>query len=103
MKRKQNKRSMINKRWIFLSICFFGIGIFIFSDLGLIKLYSLQKKHNKIKNEIDVLIQKESMLIDEINKIKENDKYLEKIAREKFQMVKPGEKIFRVVDSHNVK
>ena len=39
----------------------------------------------------------------EISKIKSDDVYLEKIAREKFQMVKPGEKVFRVVDKKKIK
>ena len=80
----------------------FGIGIFIFSDLGLLKWYSLHQERDHLKQEIDDLILKESQLIQQIQQIKTDDEYLEKIAREKFQMVKPGEKVFRVVDSRKV-
>ena len=84
-------------------ISIFGFGLFIFDDLGLLKWYSLRKERIRIQYEIDELIQRESHLTEEIAKIKSDDTYLEKIAREKFQMVKPGEKVFRVVDNRKVK
>ena len=84
-------------------ISIFGLGLFIFDDLGLLKWYSLRKERIRIQYEIDELIQQESHLTEEIFKITSDDIYLEKIAREKFQMVKPGEKVFRVVDNRKVK
>lgn len=57
----------------------------------------------RIQYEIDELIEQEAYLSEEITKIKSDDSYLEKIAREKFQMVKPGEKVFRVVDNRQIK
>ena len=83
-------------------ISIIGLGLFIFDDLGLLKWYSLRKDRVKIQYEIDNLIQRETHLAEEISKIKSDDTYLEKIAREKFQMVKPGEKVFRVVDNRKV-
>ena len=85
------------------ALTIFGLGIFIFNDLGLLKWYSLRRERIRIQYEIDELIQRESHLTEEIAKIKSDDTYLEKIAREKFQMVKPGEKVFRVVDNRKVK
>ena len=84
------------------ALTFFGLGIFVFNDLGLLKWYSLRRERIRIQYEIDDLIQRESHLTEEIAKIKSDDTYLEKIAREKFQMVKPGEKVFRVVDNRKV-
>jgi cell division protein FtsB len=79
------------------------MGLFIFDDLGLLKWYSLRKEKIRIQYEINELIQQEAHLTEEISKIKSDDTYLEKIAREKFQMVKPGEKVFRVVDNRKVR
>ncbi|MBC8311913.1 MAG: septum formation initiator family protein [Candidatus Marinimicrobia bacterium] len=86
-----------------VGISIFGLGLFIFDDLGLLKWYSLRRERVRIQFEIDDLIQREAHLTEEIGKIKSDDVYLEKIAREKFQMVKPGEKVFRVVDNRKVK
>jgi cell division protein FtsB len=84
-------------------ISILGLGIFIFNDLGLLKWYALKKEQIRIQYEIDELIEQEAYLAEEIEKIKSDDNYLEKIAREKFQMVKPGEKVFRVVDNRQIK
>ena len=85
------------------AIFIFGIGLFIFDNLGLLKWYSLKRDRIRVKYEIDEFIQRQELLTEEIGKIKSDDTYLEKIAREKFQMVKPGEKVFRVVDKRKVK
>ena len=38
------------------------------------------------------------MLEKEEEKLKFDEKYIEKIAREKFKMVKPGERVFKITD-----
>ena len=40
-----------------------------------------------------------SILKNEKSKIENDLDYIEKIAREKYKMVKPGEKIFKVIDN----
>ena len=67
------------------------------------KWYSLRQERIRVQYEIDELIKREIYLTEEISKIKSDDTYLEKIAREKFQMVKPGEKVFRVIHNRKVK
>ena len=76
--------------------------LFIFNDLGLIKLYQLNHKKNFIRNEIDKLIAQEIHLIDEIDELSNNDEYLKNIARNKFHLVRPGEKIYKVVERKNI-
>jgi cell division protein FtsB len=80
-----------------------GLVIFLFNDLGLLKWYSLRQERVRVQYEIDELIERGIYLTEEISKINSDDTYLEKIAREKFQMVKPGEKVFRVIDNRKVK
>ena len=51
----------------------------------------IQKEINDLRNQIAMLDKEEEQLnIDE--------KYIEKIAREKFKMVKPGERVFKVTN-----
>ena len=52
-----------------------------------------------IQNKIVNLRAERETLKTEKNKIENDLKYIEKIAREKYKMVKPGEKIFKVVDN----
>ena len=70
----------------------------LFSDRGLINLWSLKKEKLEIQNEINDLRNQIAMLEKEEEKLKFDEKYIEKIAREKFKMVKPGERVFKVAD-----
>ena len=52
----------------------------------------------EIQNEINDLRNQITMLEKEEEKLKFDEKYIEKIAREKFKMVKPGERVFKVTN-----
>ena len=102
---KQNKpgtllifQKQFFKGLVFL-IFFSLIIVFIFGDHGLLKLYKIKKERQIVQKKITLLREEREKL--KIEKIKiENDlSYIEKIAREKYKMVKPGEKIFKVVDN----
>ena len=62
------------------------------------KLYKLNQKKKNMRLQIDNLITKEETLINEIESLTYNDEYIKKIARSKFHLVKPGEKIYKVID-----
>ena len=69
--------------------------------MGIVRWYQLRKERNRIQSEIDQFIKDEVVLTDELNRLKNDEEYMKKIAREKFYMVKPGEKVFRVIDRTN--
>ena len=77
------------------------ISLLLFSDRGLINLWSLKKEKLEIQNEINDLRNQIAMLEKEEEKLKFDEKYIEKIAREKFKMVKPGERVFKVMDGES--
>ena len=56
-----------------------------------------------MQDEINRLKLEEKKLVEEIDRLENDDEYIMKIARERFHMVKPGEKVFRVVDRRKVK
>ena len=66
--------------------------------MGIVKWYQLRKERNLIQAEIDQFIQDETILTDELDRLKNDNNYIKKIAQEKFHMVKPGEKVFHVID-----
>jgi len=86
------------KGLVFL-ICFSLIIIFIFGDHGLLKLYKIKNERQAIQKEIASLREEREKLKSEKIKTENDLNYIEKIAREKYKMVKPGEKIFKVVDN----
>ena len=101
MNRKQQKR---NKIKFYLLFSFFVMGLFslVFVDLGIMKLIKLKKKKNALNSDIRALLNQQIGLNDEIHKLTYDTLYIEKIAREKFLMVRPGEKVFRVIESKQI-
>ena len=95
---KRKKTIFQNRIMIFPLILILG-GLFLISnDMGIVKWYQLRKERNRIQVEIDQFIQNEAILTDELDRLKNDEEYMKKIAREKFHMVQPGEKVFRVID-----
>ena len=84
---------------MFFPLIFFVGGLFLISnDMGAFRWYQLRKERNQIRAEIDLYIQNEVELAQEVDKLTNDAEYIKKIAQEKFHMVKPGEKVFRVID-----
>ena len=95
---KRKKTIFQNRIMIFPLILILG-GLFLISnDMGIVKWYQLRKERNRIQSEIDQFIKDEAVLTNELDRLKNDEEYMKKIAREKFHMVKPGEKVFRVID-----
>ena len=80
-----------------------GVILLLFNDMGIIKWYELRQERNYLQMKIDQILLKEQKLAEELKLLENNEDYIKKIARERFYMVKPGEKVFRVVDRRKVK
>ena len=79
-------------------------GLFLISnDLGIIRWYQLSSERKQVQMEINQLIQEETELTNEQDRLTNDKEYIKKIAQEKFHMVKPGEKVFRVIDRKKIK
>ena len=84
-------------------LIFFVGGLFLISnDMGVIKWYQLRKERNRIQAEINQFIRQEAEFTDELNRLTNDVEYITKIAQEKFHMVNPGEKVFRVIDRRKI-
>ena len=70
---------------------------FIFGDHGLLQLYKLKKEKNKIQNHISNFREEKEELVSEKHRLENDIDYIEKLAREKYRMAKPGEKVFKVI------
>ena len=92
------KKQKINRKKLYITLSFvvFSTIILLFNDFGLLQLFQLQQKKNELTNESEQLLNQQITLRDEIDRLQTDDEYIEKLAREKFMMVIPGEKIYRV-------
>jgi len=80
--------------------------IFIFGDHGLFKLHKLKQERKEVQKYITQLRENRETLITEKNRLENDLQYIEKLAREKYRMAKPGEKVFKVVpkkENDNIK
>ena len=101
LKKRQKKKNKL-KTYFLLTIFLSGV-VFLFTiDFGVIKLINLKKERNNLQFEIEQLLTQQITIREEIKKLKYDTSYVEKIARERFLMVKPGEKVFKVIESKQI-
>ena len=78
------------------------IMVLVYNDFGLITYFKLKNKHKALDKELQRLLVQQDDLISEINKLQTDQDYIEQIAREKFMMVKPGERVYRVSEEKEI-
>ena len=84
-------------RGIIFLLCITLLIILIFGDHGLLQLYKLKRDRSKIQTQIAQLRKERERVMVEKNRLENDIQYLEKLARERYRMVKPGEKVYKVI------
>lgn len=84
-------------RYAFFLLLLIGLGFLIFDNSGYIKYLKLKSEVEKIRNEVNEKELENKKLQAEIDSLeKKNSTKVEQIAREKYGMMKKGEKIIKV-------
>jgi len=102
-KRKKNRGSQeieLQKRLVRFVLILGAIVlliIFFFGDHGVYQLYRLSAEKEEIQNAITNLREEKQQLGNEKIKLETDYEYIEELARERYRMAKPGEKVFKVV------
>jgi cell division protein FtsB len=71
--------------------------IFIAGDVGLWNLWTAQRRLNRIREEITVLEQENASLKAEIELLRNDPFAIEKVARERYGYLRPGDKVYRII------
>ena len=110
-KQRHRKPKRINKnsrnvqrrviRWLLLLIASVLLIIFIFGDHGMYQLYHLRAERSANQALITELRKERGKLEEENFRLKTDMEYIERIARERYRMVKKGEKVFKVIPKEN--
>tara|TARA_B100000959_G_C14400327_1_gene385990 strand:+ start:117 stop:428 length:312 start_codon:yes stop_codon:yes gene_type:complete len=100
--KKYQNRKKIKKSHILIIGILLGLIPLIFNDMGLVHLFKLKKEQSSIQNDINQLVSEEIWINEEILRLKGNDEYIKQLARQRFHMVKPNEKVFRVIDNRKI-
>ncbi len=81
---------------------FFGIIVLYylsFNDYGIVRHFRIKKELKQIQVQIEKLNNQQKDIKDTIGKLNTNYDYIEKIAREKFKLVKEGEELYIIKKS----
>ena len=91
--RQQPRKGKKILRWIIGIIILAILFIFLSGNRSLLKLYSLHLDKNKLQQQKEDLLQRQKDLETEIEKLKNDPEYNEKVAREKYNMKKGNEEV----------
>ena len=100
--RKKQKTKLNFNYYILVVITAVFIMVLVLNDFGLITYLKLKNKHKALDEELHQLLVQQNDLRLEINKLQTDQDYIEQIAREKFMMVKPGERVYRVKEEKEI-
>ena len=90
------KRKLVNKktRYIVIGVIAVLMYFFIQGDQGFLKYVKLQREKKLLLIQIEELKRENEALVNEIDLLTHNYRYIEKSARERLHMGKEGEKLY---------
>ncbi len=86
-----------------LSLGFFLLLVLmvVFHENGILNAYRLEQEPLKMKNENEILRARNEKFRLEIDALKSDPYEIEKIAREKLNLIKPGDQVYYIVQKKN--
>ena len=84
------------RRWLYIGLAGFLVYVFVFGDYGLYNYVRLLRVRNRIVREIEELQRQKRQLTEDLERLRRDRAFLEKVAREKYRLGKPNEKIYVV-------
>ena len=69
----------------------------VFHENGILNAYRFEQEQVKMRKENDALRMQNNLLQKNIQALKSDSYAIEKIAREKLNLAKPGDEIYRIV------
>jgi cell division protein FtsB len=83
-------------RILALAISLAVLAFMIFNEYGLIKYWNMKKELNQLDNDIRKSETRIKAMEAEIDSLKTSKVKIERVAREKFDMMKKNEKVFKI-------
>jgi cell division protein FtsB len=85
------------KIFVYLLVLVAILSYAVFGKKGVLQRVELEMENRELKEKLKSEQDKSILLQKEIEDLKTSDKKIEKVAREKYGMVKEGEEIYKVV------
>ena len=104
---RKNKKQLIKtqktKFYLLMATAIVLLGFLIFKDFGILQKRILQKEIKTHDETIDSLLKEINLAEQEIEKLNNDQDYIEIIARRDKFFAKPGERIYRIKEIKNPK
>ncbi|MBN2071467.1 MAG: septum formation initiator family protein [Candidatus Krumholzibacteriota bacterium] len=84
-------------KMVLASIFILIAAIFLASDVGLWNLWQAQKEMDELESEIEILRAQTQYLRTTIEELKTNPFMIEKVARERYGYLRPGDRVYRII------
>jgi cell division protein FtsB len=85
------------KFFLYVLVLLLVLSYAVFGRKGILQRVELEMENSELKNKLKAEQEKTLMLQKEVEDLRTSDKKIEKVAREKYGMVKDGEEIYKVV------
>lgn len=95
--RRRSRPSRNRLSWPTIIIVALIMGFILFNKHGLLRLGTLRQEQAQLNEQIIELQAKAESLRSDVNSLETDMAYIEQLAREKYRMVRRGEKIFRII------
>jgi cell division protein FtsB len=102
LKSESNSRHSRNRTVLFAAGILAGaylLASFTFGEMGLIKYYRMKARYNSLTREIATLHHDNARLLRDVRALRNDPDHLEKIARDKLGLARPGEIVYYYGDS----
>lgn len=93
LNKDKNKNNARSRKYTFWLVLILVLLFFIFSDHGIYKRIQLEMTKRDLQMKIDLEMKRKDTLNEQIKKLLRDTIEIEKIAREKYGMIKPGEEV----------
>ncbi len=87
------------RRWIYIFVAVFLAYVFVFGDYGVYHYVQLLRRKKKIVQQLRDLEERKKQLEDSLKRLQNDQSFLEKVAREKYKLGKPNERIYVIKPS----
>jgi len=87
-------------RLVLIALCVFTplLGWLVFGERGLLHLYRAEIERQEHMDRIRILTEENKAMMDEIERLRNDMKYIEHLARKELNMVKENETVYRFGD-----
>ncbi|MCK6541316.1 septum formation initiator family protein [bacterium] len=86
-----------NRRILFWSLVGIGALTIISGNYGAYQIYKIKQQRAAVEKEIEKLKREHAVLADQRDRLKTDLEFIEKIAREKYTMIREGERVYQVL------